>query len=254
MMNKLEQAIRKTVGNGSLYSSPVESSSVIEEIEKMKSTHLMTKEDLNKLKIIYPDFKKRELVNSFRELRVSLTSLSSKNVVMVTSIGSDAGVSFFARNLAAAIAFDVSKTAMLIDCNGRKNSIDKLFNLDMKPGLSNFISDKSITPEDIIHESGLKRFRLLPFGQSGSIGDEAFSHPRFHSLMAEIKHKYSDRHIIIDAPPIMRSADARILMDVCDQVLLVVPYGRDTNSDIKAAAMVIGSQKFSGVVFNEFLV
>ncbi len=254
MMNKLEQAIRKTVGNGSLHSSSVEGFSAIEEIDKMKSSYLMAKEELNKLKIIYPDLKKSELVNSFREMRISITALNSKNIVMVTSINSDAGVSFFARNLAAAIAFDVSKTAILVDCNGRKNSIDNLFNLGNKLGLSEFISDKDIAPEDVIHECGLKRFRVLPFGQSGSNGDEAFSHPRFHSLMAEIKHKYSDRHIIIDAPPIMRSADARILMDVCDQVLLVVPYGRDTSSDIQAAAKVIGSQKFSGVVFNEFLV
>ena len=98
MMNKLEQAIRKTVGNGSLHSSSVEGFSAIEEIDKMKSSYLMAKEELNKLKIIYPDFKKSELVNSFREMRISITALNSKNVVMVTSINSDAGVSFFARN------------------------------------------------------------------------------------------------------------------------------------------------------------
>ncbi len=253
-MNKLEQAIRKTAGDGCLYSHTVEKPSFIEEIEKMKVSHLMTKDELEKHKIIYPDFKNTVLVNSFRELRTSLTALSSKNVVMVTSISDGAGVSFFARNLAAATAFDMAKTAILVDCNGRKSGINDVFDLSLRVGISDFISNKDVKTADIIHESGLKRLRILPFGQSGSDGDESFSHPRFHSLMAQIKYQYSDRHIIIDAPPILKSADARILMDVCDQVLLLVPYGRDTNQDIQAAARVIGSQKLSGVVFNEFLV
>ncbi len=253
-MNKLEQAIRKTTGDWGLHSSSVEKPSFIEEIEKMKVSHLLTKEELGKRKIIYPDFNNPVLVNTFRELRTSLTSLNSKNVIMVTSIGGKSGVSFFARNLAAATAFDMAKTALLVDCNGRVSGIDEIFGLESKPGLSDFIADKSIKPEEVIHESGLKRLRVLPFGQSGNDGDEAFSHPRFHSLTSQIKHHYCDRYIFIDAPPILKSADSRILMDACDQVLLVVPYGRDSNQDIQAAARVVGSQKFAGVVFNEFLI
>jgi len=253
MMNKLEQAIRKTTGDGSLYSYDGERTSFIEEIEKMKVSHLMTKEELNKHKIIYPELKNCALVNSFREFRTSLTAMNSRNVVMVTSIGDRSGVSFFARNLAASIAFDMAKTAMIVDCNGRKGCVHEVFSIGYKPGISDFISTKDIQVEDVIHESGVKRLRVLPFGQSGNDGDEIFSHPRFHSLMTQIKHQYSDRHIIIDAPPILKSADARILMDVCDQVVLVVPYGRDSSQDIQAAARVIGNQKFSGAIFNEFL-
>ncbi len=253
-MNKLEQAIRKTTGDGSLYSYDGERTSFIEEIEKMKVSHLMTKEELNKNRIIYPDLNNSNLVNSFREFRTSLTAVSSRNVVMVTSIGDESGVSFFARNLASAVAFDMAKTAMIVDCNGRKACIHEVFNLGFKPGVSDFISIKDLKVEDVIHESGIRRLRVLPFGQSGSDGGEVFSHPRFYSLMTQVKHQYSDRHVIIDAPPILKSADARILMDVCDQVVLIVPYGRNSSQDIQAAVKIIGSQKFSGVVFNEFLV
>jgi protein-tyrosine kinase len=254
MLNKLEQAIRKTVGDGYLRSSSSVRSSFIEEIDGMKTSYLMARDDLCKNKIICPDFKDRKLVNSFRELRTSLTAQSSNNVVMVTSIGHNSGVSFFSRNLAAAVAFDVAKTSMLVDCSGVKNNLNAVFKLDSKLGLSDFIYDKQVKVEDIIHESGLKRLRILPFGRPGNGGDETFSHPRFHGLISEIKNKYSDRYIIVDAPPILKSADARILMEACDQVLLVVRYGCDTNQCIEAAAKMIGSQKFAGVVFNEFLV
>ncbi len=253
-MNKLEQAIIKTMGDGCLTSSSAGKSSLIENIDGMKISHLMTKENLNKNKIVYPDYKSSELVNSFRELRTTIIAKNNNNVVMVTSIGANSGVSFFSRNLASAIAFDMAKTAILVDCSGKTNSTNEIFSLDSKLGLSDFIWNKEVKAEEVVHESGLKRFRILPFGQSGSDSDEIFSHPRFHSLIAEIKNRYSDRYIIIDAPPILKSADARILMEVCDQVLMVVPYGRDTIQGIESAARVIGSEKLAGVVFNEFIV
>mgnify|MGYP000057388528 FL=1 len=141
-MNKLEQAIRKTSGGDYLYSSSGEKASFIEEIEKMKTSYLMTRENLDKNRIIYPDFKNSELVNSFRELRTLITSKSSNNVVMVTSTRENSGVSFFSRNLAVATAFDLSKTSILVDCNGRGGGVDEIFNLNLKPGVSWSLSSK----------------------------------------------------------------------------------------------------------------
>jgi protein-tyrosine kinase len=254
-MNKLEQAIRKTVDEG-LYQSSVfknNTSNSIEEIEKMSISHLLSEKELKKKKIIYPKLKKLELINSFRELRTNISG-NTGTITMITSLSAGAGVSFFARNLAAAIAFDSAKTSLLVDCNIQEaGDIANTFDLIGRNGLSDYIAEYESSIKDIIYESGVKRFRVIPFGLSSNSVDEFFSHPRFHTFLDDIKNRYRDRHIIVDSPSILMSADARILLNSCDQVILIVPYGKGSQSDLESAAKIIGRDKLSGVVFNDFI-
>ncbi len=253
-MNKIEQAIRKISGNNDIFLGGDQNSfSCVEEIERMQSRFSLSSEELLKKKIIYPAMKNNKLVNSFRDLRTNLTKDGDRNIVMVTSPARNSGNSFFARNLAAATAFDVSKTAILFDCSIGNNDTGELFDIADQAGILNYIFDKDIKIEDIIHDSGIKRLRVIPFGSSEMTIGEHFSHPRFQSLVSQLKHKYGDRHIFIDAPPILESADARILMGLCDQVVLVVPYGKSNITNIQAATKIIGQEKFSGVVFNDYV-
>jgi protein-tyrosine kinase len=251
-MSLLEQAIRKMAGEGNIQSSIYQNASRIDEIGTMGRSFGLTNEQLRDKKIIHPSFKNSALVNSFRELRTSVAAKFKQNVVLITSIDSKSGVSYFARNLAAATAFDSSKTALLLDCNSENQSASVTFDLEDKKGVCDFIADLSVDVKDIIHESGIHRFRVVPYGGAEVHLDEAFSHPRFYSLINQLKQKFSDRYVIVDAPPILKSADARILLEVCDQVVLVVPYGKNNKEDIESAARMIGMDKLTGVVFNEF--
>lgn len=252
-MNKIEQAIRKISGNNDIFLGGEQNSfSCVEEIEKMQSKFSLSSEELLKRKIIYPSMKNNQLVNDFRDLRTHVNKNSDNNIVMITSTARNSGNSFFARNLAAATAFDVSKTAILFDCSIGDNDAGRLFDIADNAGILNYIFDKEIQIENIIHESGVKRLRVIPFGSSEESIGEHFSHPRFQNLVSQLKHKYGDRHIFIDAPPILESADARILMGLCDQVVVVVPYGKSNTANIQAATKIIGQEKFSGVVFNDY--
>lgn len=254
-MNKLEQAIRKTA-DAQFYGSSVfgaSNTSGIEEIAKMETSFLLDHDELKKKKIIYPSMKDSKLLNSFRELRSSITDHVDKNIVMVTAIGNKSGTSFFARNVASAIAFDTSKTALLMDCNNRNSEVGELFNLENNKGIAEYVSSSNLSVGDIINESGVKRLRVIPFGSENEQVDEQYSHPRFIRLLEEIKNQYRDRHIILDSPPILNSADSRILLNLCDQVVLVVPYGKVSKSNLEEAISIIGREKFTGVVFNDYL-
>jgi len=254
-MNKLEQAIRKTADQGLFGSSIFNGSqtSCIEEIEKMELSYTLSHEDLKKKKIIYPSMHNSKLMNAFRELRSSVTENNHKNIVMVTALDPDSGTSFFARNLASVIAFDSSKTSVLVDCNHQNSEIAKVFDLSNKVGISDYVSNKDHGIDSIIYESGVKRLRVVPFGSVDTQLDEQFNHPRFHNLLGDLKHKYQDRSIIIDAPPILNSADTRILMNLCDQVVLVVPYGKVSQSRLEEALSLLSREKLTGVVFNEYM-
>lgn len=254
-MNKLEQAIRKTADDG-FYSSSIFSNnhnSCIEEIEKMENKFQLDIEAMKKKKIIYSSMDNAKLVNSFRELRSSIADGYGQNVIMVTALDRNSGTSFFSRNLASVIAFDASKTTILMDGNNQSPEIAETFDIENAIGINDYVYNPELNVEDIIYGSGIKRLRVIPAGNVFNRVDEQYSHPRFHNLLSDVKHKFQDRKIIIDSPPILNSADARILMDLCDQVIIVVPYGKVSKIRLEEAIKIIGREKFSGVVFNNYI-
>jgi Mrp family chromosome partitioning ATPase len=105
--------------------------------------------------------------------------------------------------------------------------------------------------EQIIHPVGIQRLRLIPTGGQMDITVEYFTSLKMRRLLKNIKERFADRYIIIDAPPIMESADTRILADVCDYAILVVPYGKATEAQVLKASKSLGAHKLLGIVFND---
>src|SRR3974390_1874649 len=84
--------------------------------------------DLAERGIIQPQNSREPAVQVFRDLRTKIVQQShGKNAaILVTSVSEGCGGSFVARNLAAAFAFDMGKTALLIDCNLQNPSVHNL--------------------------------------------------------------------------------------------------------------------------------
>lgn len=255
-MNKLEKAISLTLSDDmymhNMYSNHDPAKSM-EEISKMDDKPPLTEEALNNKKIIYQGSDQEILVNKLRDIRTVLNKKQGENLIMITSVEQESGASFFAKNLAAVMAFDSSKTSLLLDCNISKPSVAKTFDLESSPGLLDYIYKSSVKEEDIILPVGIKRYRCVTAGNIESDSEEYFTHPRFRSLLIGLKNRYPDRNVFIDAPPLLNSANARILLDMCDQVILVAPFGKVDKKKLAAVSRMIPKEKFSGVVINDFI-
>ena len=253
-MDKLERAIRSTIVNGELaFVGDASNSCSIKEISKMEIEKFFTPEELENKKIIYQGSHQVDLLHKFRDIRTALASNEGGNVVLVTSLAPSYGTSYFARNLAAVTSFDSTKTSLLVDCNIDRPSVSDTFELMDRPGVLDYVVNESIAIDDVIHCSGIKRYRCIPAGSSTDNCQEFFTHPRFIKLLTNLKNRYKDRNIFIDAPPILTSADTRILLEVCDQVIVVVPYGRVSKEEIATAEKIIPKGKLKGIVLNEYL-
>jgi exopolysaccharide/PEP-CTERM locus tyrosine autokinase len=222
------------------------------EIARMDEPWELNKADLAESKIICPDIADHSVVNAFREVRTKILRKSNGRncILMVSSTSSNAGNSFVALNLAVAFSFDESKTALLLDCNLEKPSYQDLISTEVQYGLTDYLSKEKIDVNQIIHPIGIRRLRLIPTGCRSNEVMEYFTSTKISQLFADIKQRYQDRYIIIDAPPIADSADAHILSELCDHVILVVPYGRTTEAQIRAATKAVPANKLMGVVFN----
>src|SRR5690554_5082632 len=223
-----------------------------EQIKNMAMPGLWTQDELYERKVVFAGMRQRELLNAFREVRIRLLKKSkSDNIVtLVSSVSSVGGSSFFAFNLAATFALDQHKTALYVDCNPYSSAAERYISAPVDVGLTHYLTDYSIPLKRIIYPSGIERLRVIPSGGSSESAAEFFNSKRMEVLVAEIKTRYPDRFIVLSAPSIQQSTEARILAQYCDHALLVVPFGKTVSDEILSAIDAVVKERFSRVVFN----
>lgn len=222
-----------------------------QEIQEMADIFRLGEDDLEERKIIYPRMRDKRVLNVFRDIRTKLIERSgNKNfTLMVTSVCEEGGSTFVANNLAASIALDQGKTALIVDCNLYSPASSQLLEGD-HVGFSDFLESPTVAIENIIYATGIPRLRLIPIGKSLDISPEYYTSYRMKQFTEELSSRYSDRYVVLDVPPVGSTTDARILSDCCDFVVLVVPYGKVTKDQLKKSIANFDSDKLMGVIFN----
>ena len=69
-------------------------------------------------------------------------------------------------------------------------------------------------------------------------------------FVKEVRTRYSDRFVFIDSPPVTESSEARILAELVDVVVLVVPHASVTQEQIEMAIDTVGEKKLAGLIYN----
>lgn len=226
------------------------------DLANMEEAKLFSDRQLELLGIVHPRSKNRGLVDAMRQLRTKLYSLKEEGnfSVLVSSVVPQGGGSFVALNLAATIAFDKAKTSLLVDANLHDPVIHKLLKLigrDDSHGLLEYLEHPELGVEHIVSPSGIPRMRVIPIGSHTEISAEHFTSARYKQLMVDIKERYDNRFVVVDGPAMSTSADARILSDICDYTVLVLPYGGVTPGVLDSIVDEIDERKLAGVVIND---
>jgi len=222
-------------------------------LEKIRSSGYMDLFESQAKRIIHPDMDDYSIMNSFREIRTHLIQKSpGKNfVLMVVSLAHDMGATFFSVNIGAAFSYEGQKTSLLVDCNQRKPKLNRLFDTETRYGLSDYLHDPKIRSKNIIYPTGIYRMNFIPIGHRSNEKREFLSSERMQEFIGIIKRRYADRYIILNAPPLETSADAAILSEVVDYIIVVVPYGRVTESRISKALKLLPQEKIAGIILNK---
>jgi len=192
-------------------------------------------------------------VQMFRELRTKIVQQckGSNSVILVTGVSKGSGSSFVAQNLGAAFAFDKVKTALVIDCNFKDPSMHRLVGKASAPGLTDYLENPDIDIGSIIHPVGIARFRVIPAGTRPTTETEHFTSMKMTQLIDTVRRRYTERFVILDAPPMSDISDIRILSEFADYVLVVARYGRVTNVQIDKCVSAFSDKKLLGIVFND---
>ncbi|MDA8364941.1 MAG: CpsD/CapB family tyrosine-protein kinase [Gammaproteobacteria bacterium] len=222
------------------------------DIARMNEVDPLTIQSLANLGIIHGLREEDSVVKAFRELRTKIVQHTNGRscCVMVSGLSRECGSSYVATNLAAAFARDPSKTALLVDCSVHHPWVYRLVRGQDPLGLADYLENPEIGLSKIIHPVGIPRLRVIPLGRGGDGPAEHFSSAGMKAMLHDLAERFSDRFIIIDAPPLTESADAHILAELCDFAAVVLPYGKVTEAQAVNAVKVIDRKKFLGFVFN----
>jgi len=259
-MSKIEEALRRAgagraVPPGEVFSEAGATAGVpvVRGIENMAEPWTLGSEELNNARIINRGMVERGVMNAFRDLRTTVVRASrGKNAtVLVTGLKPGSGGSFVALNLGVAFTFEENRTATLVECNLKRPTLGRLLGHDPGNGLTEYLKGDELSVEDLIRPSGIHRLRVVHAGRSDREQEEFFTRGKMRRLLQDIKGRYRDRFVILDAPSLAESADVKHLEELADLTVLVVPYGQVTRSELDIGLELINRDKLVGVVFND---
>lgn len=194
--------------------------------------------------LLVPGHDRHELAAEFRGIKrpivANLASSSNaaipgSNLIVVTSAVPGEGKTFCAINLALSLAAEVDKTVLLVDADVLKPTVARRLGIDVQAGLLDVLANSKIDLADVLLKTNIPKFTLLPSGAPRAESAELLAGGNMKQLFDELSHRYPDRIIIVDAPPLLPTTEARTLASRAGQVVMVVGAGSTSQSLVTQA-------------------
>lgn len=189
---------------------------------------------------------------AFRTLRTNIqfSSFDKKiQVIVVTSTGPGEGKSTVASNLAVVMAQSGLKT-VLVDCDQRKPTIHKIFQISNFRGISDALAGRG-TYEEIIQKTDVENLSIITAGTKPPNPSELLASKKMQIFIGQLKEQFE--YIILDTPPVLMVTDAQLLSMYSDGVVLVVSAEEVERDAAKRAKELLEkvNAKILGVVLNK---
>jgi protein-tyrosine kinase len=157
--------------------------------------------------------------------------------IVISSARAREGVSATAANLAIAFA-QAGERTLLIDANFRRPNQHLLFGLKPLTGLSSLLSDRCSADESLTTVSPFRNLSVLCTGAIPPNPQELLSRVNFSYLIETAPAAFDI--IIVDTPPILEFADARIVSARVGGCLLAVRRHQARISDLREVKSLMG--------------
>lgn len=186
----------------------------------------------------------------FRTLRSRLYQLRAAQqlrTLLVTSSVPGEGKTFAVANLAQAIIRQPDRRALIIDADLRCARVHSVLGAPPAPGLSDYLRGEA-DEMSVIQHSVENNLCFIPGGNEVTNPSELLSNGRMRTLLERVTPVFD--WVILDSPPCLPVADAAILADLCDGVLLVVRAGVTPSPTVQRARQELQSRNVVGVLLN----
>ena len=242
-----------------LFDNTIKKEEDIEEYIKIKSLGSVPINN-DKSEIINRENTKTYITESINTIRTNILYMNStKNAktILITSCTPREGKSWISTNIAVSFA-ETNKKVLLVDADMRKGRINKIFKVDNRAGLSNYLFNMNSDVEkdvylakEYIKETKIPNLHILTNGTIPPNPSELLASSNMKELLAILKSIYDI--IIIDAPPCKLVSDSIVLSTIVDSSVIVTNSGNTKISDlkeIKKSINIVGG-KIIGAIVNK---
>jgi capsular exopolysaccharide synthesis family protein len=186
----------------------------------------------------------------FRTLRSRLYHVRNHQqlkTLLVTSSMAGEGKTFVTGNLVRSITRQTERRVLVIDADLRRPRLHAVFGSSTVPGLTEYLRGSVDEPSVIQYgESGNLCF--IPSGTRVKDPSELLSNGRMKTLIEKLSPAFD--WIVIDSPPCLPVADAGMIAQWCDGILLVVRASYTPSAVIARTRQELKGRNLIGVVLN----
>ncbi len=175
-------------------------------------------------------------------LRLALPP-NQTHVVLVSSATHEEGKTTVTGRLGRLLA-QAGHPTLLVSGDLRWPRLDSSFEVVDQPGLRDLLTlarESGTLPPDLIaqmitpvlgeNSGGRGRLDLLPAGRGGIDASQLLSTASLRTVLDPLR-ELDYTYVLVDAPPLLGIADAQVLADVCDNLLVVARLDRLTMSTV----------------------
>jgi capsular exopolysaccharide synthesis family protein len=178
---------------------------------------------------------------SFRTLRTSLLSIrvegGAVKVVLITSAVPREGKTTTSICLGRVSARGDAKT-VIVDCDLRRRSLDEFLDRKAEVGLLEVLDGKASLEAALVRDAASGAF-ILPLGTMTAPHRDVFNSPNMDRLLDRLRERFD--LVLLDAPPVLTLADARVLAQKADVTLLLARWRTTPKGAVEAAMLELAA-------------
>lgn len=185
----------------------------------------------------------------YRTLRTQLFHAAEKKktqVVTITSTLAGEGKTSTVINLGLAIA-QSEKRVLIIDGDLRRPNVAAYLGVKPKTGFGETLTGDVNALDSLFTLEGHEMY-VLAVNRESANPTELLSSERLVGLIAELRGYFD--FILVDSPPVLPFADARLLANHADAVVLVIRAGMASYETVEKAIEALPAAKMLGIVLN----
>jgi protein-tyrosine kinase len=173
------------------------------------------------------------------------------NLIMITSSLPGEGKTYCAINLAMSIAMELDHTVLLIDADVARPSVLRTLGLPAEPGLMDILVDDKLDLADVMLRTNVDTLSILSAGTSTPRATELLASQSMSTFLHEIAHRYPDRIVIFDSPPLLLTSEAHVLATHMGQIVLVVESETTTQHAVKESLRQLEGCSNVNLIYNK---
>jgi protein-tyrosine kinase len=210
--------------------------------------------------LVPPRTFERRILNQYRRVKRALLATAlgrdapptpfSRSILVASAIPGE-GKTFTSLNLALSLALENDLTVLLVDGDVAKRELTQVLGASNRKGLLELAADVDASTDELILATDEPRLFFMPAGQPRDNTPELLGSARLATAIRDLLAHRPRCVLVFDSPPLLLASEARSLLPVTGQVLMVVKAGETSRRLVTDAIVSIDAERPISLLLNQ---